>query len=1728
MNTMVNIDLFSINRIKIITLITALFPLLISFHANAEGDEWSSEQVYFDIQKKIRKYNEVDTAVRTPVFGDAINLSDGSLSIEQVDISLNGNFDIPVEVRRKYSAASRTRRFEGRDFGDWILNIPRITAHAKMSNGHLANSWNAGSECSSYGNEQSENFFYQTTADHPDKTKRDGNPAQLKFNNYRKADWLIVPGKINAPFLVNNGNRYLGKDWIVSCFTRTNGGFLENGNTGEGFRVTSPEGVTYTFSQLRLIKDLRFGKEVTSDFFGMTLWNDWVNHDAKIEMLVTKIEDRLNNTVIYNYNTYGDLESIVASDGRSIEFEYITKNKVRKLGTHHIVTNNAQYLGTDSAIYTPNVYSVESVDYAVRYPLIEQVIVNKGSAEEQRWTYQYSKANNIDEYESLVKAIKPDGKSWDFHLSLDQFVTPYGDNPSIYDSHAMDCDLKQPYASSASEDQSQFLMSKADGFVNDNYIISPYGSKKVFIHNEKLLGQTNIPESWDLYQTSGNVHGTPDPADTEFEWLIGDHTTDTFVLQPRIARCSIVNAVVRQIVTNIDSSSQEQVWKYDYSQNWGKYEGDTSVFFPNGYGSIQSTEMLLTGSIPSNIDTLNFKKTTVIKPDNSKVVSYFDRRYDSPFQDKEFATVYFDVDGITKLKELQFEYVSRDLKGTKKTGCGLENCTAQAEARLFGSGKVLPNSKPLTYEVFNTSKKVKIIYDGVNSNDLYTIDYSNFNTYGLPQQIHSFNSFSNYERYIRKSYIHDTLNWVLNLPNSVEVSDDGVNFKEVTRVSYYSKEHANYPSLPNYHYSYGLATMRNISYTSEGNQKEVKLITDGSGTSDITYVFDDYKRGVAQTIKVPNSDGVGTKNAVRVVNARGLISSVTDFNGATTHYYHDNDDEISAIRFDSDTSYGINWEGVKYEWDTSKTVRTVTNCQLNSSLTCTGTPTSVKTEYYDNLRRLVKTQHTAGEISRYNSIRYNYNNQKLFESYPSLIPNEEKGISTVYDGVGRPLEISKSGLGKTSNNYLAGNKIEVTDPRGYSTINSYLAFGSPAQSSLVEIESPESVTTSIDYNVYGQVLSVTQSGLSKDGNQITQTEYHVYDPNDQSLCLVARKDTGSTAYQFDRLGKLKYEAPIGDIPITSGMECIENPENKTIYTYDKSGETKSINYPDNIGNITYERDKNGNVIKLTSGSVVQQYNYNNKNLLEDEMLLIEQQMPLMLDYSYDSSSHLSHLGYPDGSVVHFKPNGFGEPTEAQMYSGSTVDVSFAKDAVYYINGTLDSFTYGNGVTHKTTLYEDSLLPEKIQDIAPAGSSIPDTIMSLVYDYDNNANVTSINDEQNSSYSLTNLTYDGLNRLKSTSGGSGIGSSTITYDGLGNITSYQSKGRSLSYTYDYTTNRLEKVVGVNGRYGSISYDSRGNIKHNGAYSLSFNAANQLTTAKGNSYLYDGHNRRVKQIDSSGTSYSMYSKNGTLLYREKGATITGDGINYVHLGKKLIAKYGDLTPRTFEESRQHYSPFGETIETSTDDVGYTGHKFDNDLGLSYMQARYYDPVIGRFYSNDPVDAVAHLSNEEGIRGFNRYSYAVNNPYKYTDPDGKAICGGICVIGVGIGVGLLFDAAIEAIRGDDNSTANTTANAATGGAVAATGPFADKPRGGVAGGGPAGSKTSVASKANHAAAQSGAISTSTRNTITKVLRKVPYVGTVIAAAQLGDAIIDRVESEAAAEDTTPEPVEQIEKQL
>lgn len=80
--------------------------------------------------------------------------------------------------------------------------------------------------------------------------------------------------------------------------------------------------------------------------------------------------------------------------------------------------------------------------------------------------------------------------------------------------------------------------------------------------------------------------------------------------------------------------------------------------------------------------------------------------------------------------------------------------------------------------------------------------------------------------------------------------------------------------------------------------------------------------------------------------------------------------------------------------------------------------------------------------------------------------------------------------------------------------------------------------------------------------------------------------------------------------------------------------------------------------------------------------------------------------------------------------------------------------------------------------------------------------------------------------------------------------------------------------------------------------------------------------------------------------------------------------------------YYEPFGRQLDSSNnDEPGYSSHFFDADLNLVYMQARYYDPLIGRFYSDDPA-----AFQKDNAHSFNRYIYANNNPYKFKDPDGK----------------------------------------------------------------------------------------------------------------------------------------------
>lgn len=98
------------------------------------------------------------------------------------------------------------------------------------------------------------------------------------------------------------------------------------------------------------------------------------------------------------------------------------------------------------------------------------------------------------------------------------------------------------------------------------------------------------------------------------------------------------------------------------------------------------------------------------------------------------------------------------------------------------------------------------------------------------------------------------------------------------------------------------------------------------------------------------------------------------------------------------------------------------------------------------------------------------------------------------------------------------------------------------------------------------------------------------------------------------------------------------------------------------------------------------------------------------------------------------------------------------------------------------------------------------------------------------------------------------------------------------------------------------------------------------------------------------------------------------------------------------RETYRPYGERLNnpaaSGNNPIWYTGKRQDAETGLVYMGSRYYDPRLGRLLSIDPIEP-----DENNLHSLNRYAYANNNPYKFTDPDGQAAETVIDIISLGL---------------------------------------------------------------------------------------------------------------------------------
>ncbi len=201
-----------------------------------------------------------------------------------------------------------------------------------------------------------------------------------------------------------------------------------------------------------------------------------------------------------------------------------------------------------------------------------------------------------------------------------------------------------------------------------------------------------------------------------------------------------------------------------------------------------------------------------------------------------------------------------------------------------------------------------------------------------------------------------------------------------------------------------------------------------------------------------------------------------------------------------------------------------------------------------------------------------------------------------------------------------------------------------------------------------------------------------------------------------------------------------------------------------------------------------------------------------------------------------------------------------------------------------------------------------------------------------------------------------------YDYNGNMTNKTTVNGTSAYAWDFE-NRLSSVTLPSGA-GQVTfkYDP-------------FGRRIQKTIASGaTNYVYDGANI-VADLDGSGAILARYVQGAGI--DEPLALNTSAGTEFFEADG--LGSITSLSGSAGLTDTYTYKPFGITTATgtSTNRFRYTGRDWDQETGLYYYRARYYDPTTGRFISEDPLGFTA---------GTNFYQYADNDPVVFTDPTGK----------------------------------------------------------------------------------------------------------------------------------------------
>lgn len=609
---------------------------------------------------------------------------------------------------------------------------------------------------------------------------------------------------------------------------------------------------------------------------------------------------------------------------------------------------------------------------------------------------------------------------------------------------------------------------------------------------------------------------------------------------------------------------------------------------------------------------------------------------------------------------------------------------------------------------------------------------------------------------------------------------------------------------------------------------------------------------------------------------------------------------------------------------------------------------------------------------------------------------DARGKATIlaYDSRGL-LMSSQDPLGNLAQfDYDAGGNVRtITDPRGKVTTLTRDTAGRVAMS-----QDPLTHFTHMEYDTLDRVIRVidplngiTRYGYDEAGNLTSltdardQTTTFTYD--DRNLLATSRNFLGQTkSYFYD-------PARLLDHAIDAKGQRIE-------FTYDDAGQltrkvlknsaaavTDTVDYGYNLlGNLTMASDSDSGLA----------FTYDPLGRLSAASTTAGPAQPATtITYLYDRAGNRTRMTDPHGNpttYVHdtvnrlttltsiegaytFGHDDAGRRTSLQIPNSTTVtyayDAASQLTALHYLDAAqalLSKFDYtyddkGNRDTRTTldgvTTYTYDSLDRLTGAVGPDPAD-PMLTATETYAYDAVGNRTS-------SHLATGQAYDAANRLLEDS------SFTYTYDTNGNLASKRDKISSALTTYEWDVEDRLLAVHTPAQTLTFRYDPLGRrIAKAGSSSIHF--------------VYDREDI-AEELDGMNSLKTRYTHGpGIDEPLSQRSIVSGQTEFYEVDGAGSIINITNTLGQV--SAFRRYDSFGRMLlGVANAGLSFTGREWDSEGQLYYYRARYYDPSVSRFDSEDPIGL-------EG--GVNLYRYAANNPNTLRDPYG------LYVGGVGLGAG------------------------------------------------------------------------------------------------------------------------------